>query len=467
MPRRIERRSLRALGVGTAAAAALFIVGGQTALAGEDVRLDFSAAIPGTQVDSLGQGTGFTTKMGGDGDTTSVINPASFTLNPALSALSLTSGTGDAARPAAQGSSNQENAISVHVDPSAGPYKIETTLLAPWGALTQKDQSFGIYIGTSQQQYVKAVMQFVSNPAALPVPINEPRPRMFYENAPSGATWATKGGLLSLPTAQRVKLQLVVNPATGDVRGYVSTNDGILTPIHNADTPVQIPSLADPNATNVTAGLISHNPPEATAVTGTFDNFIVDVPSKLISISPTTGLKDVAADGNITVSFDQAVDPGSASGGISLTGPGGPVAGTVTLSADGKVATFDPAANLAAGGSYTVNVATSVTDTTGNPLLNGGTSTFQVKGVGGTTTTPTNTNTTNPPPPPVKPAYCAKFPKINSTLNKQIKAAKKARAKATTKAKRAAQAKKIKRLQTAQKTHIKKFKAICRVGSAR
>jgi hypothetical protein len=120
MPRRSARRSMRALGVGTVAAAALVIGGTQGALAAEDIRLDFSAAIPGTQVDSLGQGTGFTTKMGGDGDSTSIVNPAMFTLNPALSNLTLTSGNGDAARPANQGSSNQENAISVRVDPSSG-----------------------------------------------------------------------------------------------------------------------------------------------------------------------------------------------------------------------------------------------------------------------------------------------------------------------------------------------------------
>ncbi len=220
-------------------------------------------------------------------------------------------------------------------------------------------------------------MQFISNPSALPVPVNEPRPRMFWENAPQGATHATKGGLLSLPTAQRVKLQLVVNPANGEVRGYVSTNDGILTPIHPADAPVVIPSLADPNATNLTAGIISHNPAGTTAVTGTYDDFVVDVPSKILSISPAQGAQGVAADGNITVTFDQAVSLASATAGISLTGPSGPVAGAVALSPDGKVATFDPGANLA-NGSYTVNVATSVTDATGNPLLTGATATFAV-----------------------------------------------------------------------------------------
>jgi hypothetical protein len=231
---------------------------------------------------------------------------------------------------------------------------------------------------------------------------------------------------------------------------------------------VIIPSLADPNATNVTAGLISHNPAATTAVTGTYDDFIVDVPSKLISISPGQGAGAVGAGESITITFDQAVSLASATAGITLTGPSGPVAGSVSLSPDGKVATFDPGASLSPGGSYTVNVATSVTDATGNPLLNGATSTFTVAGVGvGPTPPPTTTGGNNPPPPTAKPAYCGKFPAIRATLNRQLKAAKKARVRATTKAARAKASVKIKKIKTAQKRHNTRFKATCRVGSAR
>jgi hypothetical protein len=73
----------------------------------------------------------------------------------------------------------------------------------------------------------------------------------------------------------------------------------------------------------------------------------------------------------------------------------------------------------------------------------------------------------NPPVTKPKPAYCGKFPAIRATLNKQLKAAKKARIKAQTKAGRAKAAVKIKKIKTAQKRHNTRFKATCRVGSAR
>jgi hypothetical protein len=153
----------------------------------------------------------------------STVDSTKLLLNPAApGTLTNISTSGDATTPANL-PDNQNNAIGVKIDPSAGPYRIDTTLVSPWGALTAANQSYGIYVGTDQQHFVKNVMQFISNPGALPTPINEPRPRIYYENAPAGAAWATKGGLLSLPLAARVKLRMVVNPATGEVRSPPTT----------------------------------------------------------------------------------------------------------------------------------------------------------------------------------------------------------------------------------------------------
>jgi hypothetical protein len=298
MPRRTQRPSLRTLGVGTVAAAALVAGAGQ-AVAAQDIVLDFNQAIAGTTPDSLGQGTGFTTRLG-DPDALSTVDSNLLTLNPAApGTLTNVSTTGDATTPANL-PDNQNNAIGVVVDPSAGPYRIDTTLVSPWNALTMANQSFGIYVGTDQQHFVKNVMQFISNNVAVP-PVNEPRPRIYYENAPAGGAWATKGGLLSLPLAVRVKLRMVVNPATGEVQGYTSTNDGPLVPIHSADTPTPgISGLNDPASTKVSAGIISHNPEGTPAVTGVYDEFIVDTAPELVSITPTQGAGNVAGNANMT-----------------------------------------------------------------------------------------------------------------------------------------------------------------------
>jgi hypothetical protein len=53
---------------------------------------------------------------------------------------------------------------------------------------------------------------------------------------------------------------------------------------------------------------------------------------------------------------------------VTLTGPGGAVAGTVAVSGDARVATFTPAAPLAPGATYTAQVTTGALDAAGNPL---------------------------------------------------------------------------------------------------
>ncbi len=108
----------------------------------------------------------------------------------------------------------------------------------------------------------------------------------------------------------------------------------------------------------------------------------------------------------------------------------------------------------------------------------------------GTSTTPTNTTPTNATPTTrrrpadqhhphqrdtpttqttptvVKPAFCKKYPKLRTTLARQLKAAKKARVKAATPKVKAKFAKRIKTITKQQKAATKKFKVTCRVGAA-
>jgi hypothetical protein len=53
---------------------------------------------------------------------------------------------------------------------------------------------------------------------------------------------------------------------------------------------------------------------------------------------------------------------------LTLSGPGGAVSGTVTVSGDARSATFTPSTELVPGAPYTATVTTGVRDAAGNPL---------------------------------------------------------------------------------------------------
>jgi len=78
----------------------------------------------------------------------------------------------------------------------------------------------------------------------------------------------------------------------------------------------------------------------------------------------------VAVNGVITATFDEAMDPATITAAtFAVSGPGGtPVAGSVSLDADGTVATFTPASALAGESVYTAVISTEARDVAGNPL---------------------------------------------------------------------------------------------------
>jgi alpha-tubulin suppressor-like RCC1 family protein len=73
--------------------------------------------------------------------------------------------------------------------------------------------------------------------------------------------------------------------------------------------------------------------------------------------------------GVVTVTFSEAMDPASlTTTTLTLTGPGGAVAGTVALEASNTRAVFTPAARLNFDADYTATVTTGVKDAAGNAL---------------------------------------------------------------------------------------------------
>ena len=92
------------------------------------------------------------------------------------------------------------------------------------------------------------------------------------------------------------------------------------------------------------------------------------------SVSPAGGAADVGPASNVTVTFDEDMEPGSiTSSTFTLVREGGttPIAATLTYESATKTATLNPDADLAQKANYTATVkggAGGVTDTSGNAL---------------------------------------------------------------------------------------------------
>ena len=89
-------------------------------------------------------------------------------------------------------------------------------------------------------------------------------------------------------------------------------------------------------------------------------------PPELLSFTPATGSEQVDPRAVVRLSFDEPIRSDSV---FTLTGPGGPVAGTTTLGVNGLVLTFVPNVPLPVNASFTATVS-GVQDLAGNQALN-------------------------------------------------------------------------------------------------
>lgn len=84
---------------------------------------------------------------------------------------------------------------------------------------------------------------------------------------------------------------------------------------------------------------------------------------------PTRGESGVALNQRVSVQFSEAMAQATLSAAnVTVTGPSGVVAGSLTYAAASRILTFTPAADLAPTAVYTVTVLTGVQDLASNPL---------------------------------------------------------------------------------------------------
>jgi methionine-rich copper-binding protein CopC len=89
----------------------------------------------------------------------------------------------------------------------------------------------------------------------------------------------------------------------------------------------------------------------------------------VVLTNPANGATGVPVNQAISATFNKAMDPLTiTTATFQLSGPNGPVAGTVTYDAVNFIATFTPLANLTASSQFTATVTAGATDLAGNPL---------------------------------------------------------------------------------------------------
>src|SRR6185369_10991251 len=107
-------------------------------------------------------------------------------------------------------------------------------------------------------------------------------------------------------------------------------------------------------------------------------------PPAVIGRTPASGATGVPAGTNVSATFDEAMNPATlttSSVRLRAQGAGSDVPATVSYNAATAIATLDPSADLDGGTVYTVTLASTITDTSGNALGSPLTWTFQTAAV--------------------------------------------------------------------------------------
>jgi hypothetical protein len=88
----------------------------------------------------------------------------------------------------------------------------------------------------------------------------------------------------------------------------------------------------------------------------------------VVSTSPTDGAATIPLTSSVRATFSNAIDPSSVAGALTVSANAGPVAGSLTLTPDGRSLVFRPGTLLAANTTYQVTIGGAVRSVGGRPL---------------------------------------------------------------------------------------------------
>src|SRR5687767_14828087 len=104
----------------------------------------------------------------------------------------------------------------------------------------------------------------------------------------------------------------------------------------------------------------------APADSGTPDATVDRDPPTVVATMPADGEADVGVDAALVIRFSEPIDP--ASGAVTVTSDGLPIAVTATWDGGGAELTLEPEAALPSGAEIHVAIPTDFRDLAGNPL---------------------------------------------------------------------------------------------------
>ena len=108
-----------------------------------------------------------------------------------------------------------------------------------------------------------------------------------------------------------------------------------------------------------------------------------DTPPAIKSVSPAADSQNAPVGSAVAVTFTEAIDPASvAQDTLSLSSSFGPVAGTISISADRTTILLKPLGQLSFNRAYTLTLKAGIRDISGNVLASGDVFTFKTKAPG-------------------------------------------------------------------------------------
>ncbi|QMU31383.1 T9SS type A sorting domain-containing protein [Adhaeribacter radiodurans] len=259
--------------------------------------LNFDAPVANTLADSNKVGTGFTLALPYSGLRVPEDSAASIPNVPGYEPTNLSLINGMLRVVSHKGSAfgasnNQVNALAVQVD-TRNKLQIETTLLNPYSGIS--GEQAGLWVGRNDKTYLKLVV--VGNQIELRREVNdvsEPIDQLIT-------------GIIPGLDTQKVRLRLVLDPATNTAQAFYSTDS--ITYL-NVGAPNSTLNLADMGLmdSRVYTGIFATYSNGTVPIAYSFDNFSISLPGTPVAVQAPAN-QIIPGDSVFSFSVGQYIDP--------------------------------------------------------------------------------------------------------------------------------------------------------------
>jgi YD repeat-containing protein len=248
----------------------------------------------------------------------------------------------------------------------------------------ESNTSYSIYIGTGiKSSSGNPLLQYYYGSFSTGIARDDQAPYVVGVNPPAGVTGVAINSAVSVEFSEPMnpttinRLSFRLSDSGGDVTGRVVADSS--TTFSFIPDSMLIPSSNYIITVEATATDISGNA-MASAFTSSFttqsgqDNYQPSV----VEVSPYNDQTGVALNSDVTIVFDERINPISVNSSSFYVTVGwwDAILGVITVSSDGLSATFSPLKPLLPNTNYTIYYIEEIKDVAGNPLYNPGSSSF-------------------------------------------------------------------------------------------